>query len=212
MEKRTDKPDMGAIATGSILGGMALGPLGIPLGAAIGDALSSSKKKEAEDKNKAAELGFDPRAYNDVVEALDNAKKAYAMNLNLLEDRLRDMEQMKTQMANLYALAGTYMQDNNEQGARAKLEERLKLKLKLEKWMQEAEQDRSRIQALERQCSILEERLVEFKRLASRTAAANAMIATSRVLGSENEMTDSSFRSLDPIEERFRKLEEGEQR
>jgi hypothetical protein len=47
MEKRTDKPDMGAIATGSILGGMALGPLGIPLGAAIGDALSSSKKEEA---------------------------------------------------------------------------------------------------------------------------------------------------------------------
>lgn len=124
--------DVGKIASGAVVGGLFLGPLGAIVGAQIGSALAA---KDGDKISRAKELGISVELL-DLTEKFSGEYKQATENLNwvksVAEDQKRRVAQLERLRDQFYENAKKEMLTGNESAARASLQSKIDAQTKLE--------------------------------------------------------------------------------
>ena len=173
-------------AAGAVAGGLIAGPVGAVIGFAVGDMMSSNKPKQQ---------STDPTAVaaQKLSMALEDAKSVAQSLDTVIEQRVKDMIDLNNRKEALQSQAREFLLANNEAAARKCLEQKLGLSATVKKLETLVSEDRARRQGVE----------VSMSRLMDRIAEYESMLLDKKITNLEETTTSS----IDPLEERFRKLE-----
>ena len=188
-------------AAGALAGGLIAGPLGALAGLAIGDALRNKDNKAQSPQASSPEVAEARAAYANLQSALAEAASTKEMQMRLIEQRRVDQARLQAEADKLYAFAKQCIMDDKESSARSALEQRLALQAKSEALTKVLEDEERRAGVVEQQIGILTERLRTVESLMLRLKEQQLQQRLEDETGSGG---------LDPLEERFKRLERGE--
>jgi len=175
-------------AAGALAGGLVAGPVGAVLGFAVGDMMSNKPKQQQAQDPAVAEA-------QKLASALEDAKSVRQSLEAVIEQRVKDTTDLKKRQEELQNQAREFLLSNNEAAARKCLEQKLDITKAATKLEAGIVEDRARLQGVEGSISKLQGRIAEYE----------SMFLDRKI--SNIAETTSSAAPLDPLEERFRKLE-----
>ena len=173
-------------AVGAVAGSLIAGPVGAVIGFAVGDMMSSNKPKQQQ---------ADPTLVKSqkLSMALEDAKSVAQSLDTVIEQRVKDIVDLNNRKEALQSQAREFLLANNEAAARKCLEQKLGLSATVKKLETLVSEDRARRQGVE----------VSMSRLMDRIAEYESMLLDKKITNLE----ETTISSIDPLEERFRKLE-----
>jgi hypothetical protein len=185
------KKQVKSAAAGALAGGLVAGPVGAVIGFAVGDMMSSSKKPQQQ---------VDPaqKLAANLASTLEDAKKTLQSIDNLIIQREKDIEEYSKRQDELLEMARSFIVAEDEANARKCLEQKNDLGKRKEKFEVALSEDKLRRVGVEKNIVTIEEKIGEVEQLFARLSA-------SRVEEATNSLT--SLEPLDPLEEKFRRLE-----
>lgn len=196
----------GSVAAGAILGGIMGGPFGALFGAQIGanlgltSSLDKARKEEMERMgitqkmlDAAEEVGL---ALQQSLEGVDATKESLSTQQSLA----RRIEQEVTE---LYEKAQEALRSGDEEKARALLLRRTCSQEKLRTVLKACVDEKKRLETMEQNVSVLQQRALEVEALLSRTVGAKARQDSAAMTGD----FDFSIRNDDPLLQKFRDMD-----
>lgn len=203
---------VGEAAAGALLGGVLFGPLGVLLGASVGANVGKTRSMEESKRREMERLGITLDMVDmaqDISMNWQRAKEGY----NASQDSLRAQQSL----AQRFEMAVQELQDEakkavvegDEDRARAIL---LKKKQKMDRWKEillKCAEEKERVDRMEENVQILEQRAREVEALIRRSISAKALQDTSNAMclldESAGEISSNSME--DPLLRKFRELE-----
>lgn len=168
-------------AAGLILGGLIGGPFGALFGAQIGASIGASSAREKARKDEMQRLGITPEMLQmaeEVGKDLDRAIEGLKASRDSLEMQQTLARRLNSNADQLYERAKDALNEAQEDVAKKYLFERHQLQEKLKKTLISCAEEKKRLETMERNVQILEQRAMEIEALLQRSVGAKAMQET----------------------------------
>jgi hypothetical protein len=203
---------VGETAAGAVLGGVLFGPLGVLLGASVGANVGKKRSMEESRRQEMERLGITQDMVDMAQDISMNWQRAKE-GCNASHDSLRAQQslaqRLEVEVQELQEEAKKSVVQGDEDRARTIL---LRKKQKMERWKEvllKCAEEKERVDRMEENIQILEQRAREVDALIRRSISAKALQNTSNAKflldESADEFSSSSFE--DPLLRKFRELE-----
>jgi hypothetical protein len=203
---------VGETAAGAVLGGVLFGPLGVLLGASVGANVGKKRSTEESRRKEMERLGITQDMVDSAQEISVNwqrAKEAYNASQDSLRAQQSLAQRLEVEVQELQEEAKKSVVQGDEDRARTLL---LRKKQKMDRWKEilvKCAEEKERVDRMEQNIQILEQRAREVDALIRRSISAKALQNTSNAKflldESVDEFSSSSFE--DPLLRKFRELE-----
>ena len=188
------------IGAGALLGGLIGGPFGALFGASIGADFGSKRAFDKARKEEMAKMGITEdmlKMAEEVGADLERGIDGLKATRNSLETQQSFARKLSSNEEDLYEKAKAALNRGDEEQAKKFLFDRQQLQQKLKKVLLACAEDRNRLETMERNVQILEERAMEVEALLRRSVGAKTMQDT---MGSQSFALDNE----DPLIKKFR--------
>lgn len=186
-------------AAGLILGGLLGGPFGALFGASIGSNFGASRAAEKARKEEMQRLGISEdmlKVAQEVGQDLERSIEGLKATRNSLQTQQAFARRLNSNADQLYEKAKEALNEARDEAAKQFLFERQQVQAKLKKALISCAEEKQRLERMERNVQILEEKAMEIETLLRRSVGAKALQDTSNeFLALPNE---------DPLLKRFR--------
>jgi hypothetical protein len=203
---------VGETAAGAVLGGVLFGPLGVLLGASVGANVGKKRSTEESRRKEMERLGITQDMVDSAQEISVNwqrAKEAHNASQDSLRAQQSLAQRLEVEVQELQEEAKKSVVQGDEDRARTLL---LRKKQKMDRWKEilvKCAEEKERVDRMEQNIQILEQRAREVDALIRRSISAKALQNTSNAKflldESVDEFSSSSFE--DPLLRKFRELE-----
>jgi len=203
---------VGETAAGAVLGGVLFGPLGVLLGASVGANVGKKRSTEESRRKEMERLGITQDMVDSAQEISVNwqrAKEAHNASQDSLRAQQSLAQRLEVEVQELQEEAKKSVVQGDEDRARTLL---LRKKQKMDRWKEilvKCSEEKERVDRMEQNIQILEQRAREVDALIRRSISAKALQNTSNAKflldESVDEFSSSSFE--DPLLRKFRELE-----
>jgi len=186
-------------AAGILLGGLVGGPFGALFGASIGANMGSKRALDRARKEEMERMGVTEdmlRMAQDVGADLERGIDGLKATRNSLETQQSFARRLSSNEGDLYEKAKAALDRGDEEQAKKYLFDRQQLQQKLKKVLLACAEDKKRLETMERNVQILEERAMEVEALLRRGVGAKTM---QDVMGDQFALEDE-----DPLLKKFR--------
>ena len=187
------------IGAGVLLGGLVGGPFGALFGASIGANMGSKRALDRARKEEMERMGVTEdmlRMAQDVGADLERGIDGLKATRNSLETQQSFARRLSSNEEDLYEKAKAALDRGDEEQAKKYLFDRQQLQQKLKKVLLACAEDKKRLETMERNVQILEERAMEVESLLRRSVGAKT---TQDVMGDQFALEDE-----DPLLKKFR--------
>ncbi len=186
-------------AAGILLGGLVGGPFGALFGASIGANMGSKRALDRARKEEMERMGVTEdmlRMAQDIGADLERGIDGLKATRNSLETQQSFARRLSSNEEDLYEKAKSALDRGDEEQAKKYLFDRQQLQQKLKKVLLACAEDKKRLETMERNVQILEERAMEVESLLRRSVGAKTM---QDVMGDQFALEDE-----DPLLKKFR--------
>lgn len=186
-------------AAGILLGGLVGGPFGALFGASIGANMGSKRALDRARKEEMERMGVTEdmlRMAQDIGADLERGIDGLKATRNSLETQQSFARRLSSNEEDLYEKAKSALDRGDEEQAKKYLFDRQQLQQKLKKVLLACAEDKKRLETMERNVQILEERAMEVEALLRRSVGAKTM---QDVMGDQFALEDE-----DPLLKKFR--------
>ncbi len=190
----------GELAAGAILGGLVLGPFGALFGASIGSNLGASRAVDRAKKEELESMGITEDMLDSAREvgvALDRGYEGLAASRDSLRTQQKFAERLDSEADRVYGEAKGALETGDEDRAKELLLKRVDIQEKLKKTLINCAEEKKRLQKMEDNVRVIEERAVEIESLMKRNIGAKALMDSSNQFSLADE---------DPLLKKFRDL------
>jgi hypothetical protein len=180
--RRNAKPGAGEVAAGAILGGLLGGPFGALFGAQIGSSFSASRAVERARQEEMQRLGVTKEMLEMAEEAgadLERGFEGLKATRESLQTQQSFARRISSEVDELYEKAQAALKAGDEELTRKYLFDRQQRQDKLKKVLMSAAEEKRRLEKMEKNVELLEERAMEVDSLLRRTVGAKALQDTS---------------------------------
>lgn len=187
------------IGAGVLLGGLVGGPFGALFGASIGANMGSKRALDRARKEEMERMGVTEdmlKMAEDVGADLERGIDGLKATRNSLETQQSFARRLSSNEEDLYEKAKAALDRGDEEQAKKYLFDRQQLQQKLKKVLLACAEDKKRLETMERNVQILEERAMEVEALLRRSVGAKT---TQDTMGSQFSLPDE-----DPLLKKFR--------
>eukprot|EP00614_Pseudopedinella_elastica_P006847 CAMPEP_0172595576 /NCGR_PEP_ID=MMETSP1068-20121228/15177_1 /TAXON_ID=35684 /ORGANISM="Pseudopedinella elastica, Strain CCMP716" /LENGTH=235 /DNA_ID=CAMNT_0013394177 /DNA_START=61 /DNA_END=768 /DNA_ORIENTATION=+ len=195
---------------GALLGGLMGGPFGLIIGAQIGSNLGEKQQQELQLKN----LGIDKRVVEDakvLAALLADSKDAADAARNARDTLKRQAGIFAKSESALYEQAKSMLAVGDEASARERLEERELVKASIARGAAGLAEAEARCARAERDLALVEAKAVEMDDFMRRSAI-QSQLQTLEAGGAAGGLLDDILPAEDPLEAKFRALEDKKRR
>lgn len=187
------------IGAGVLLGGLVGGPFGALFGASIGANMGKQRALDNARKDEMARMGVTEdmlKTAEEVGADLERGIDGLKATRNSLETQQSFARRLSSNEEDLYEKANDALKEGDEERAKKYLFDRQQLQQKLKKVLLACAEDKRRLETMERNVQILEERAMEVEALLRRSVGAKTMQDT---MSSQFALPDE-----DPLLKKFR--------
>jgi hypothetical protein len=190
----------GQLAAGAILGGLVAGPFGALFGAQIGGKMGARNSFDKAKQEEMERMGVSQNMLEmaeDVGAALNRAFEGLQATRDSLQTQQSFARRLDNNAQQLYEQSKVAIEQGDEQKARGFLEERHGVQQRLKKAFQACAEEKQRLEIMERNVAMTEERAMEIETLLRRNVGAKAL---------QDSSTSFSLSNEDPLLQKFRDL------